>query len=507
MILVWILGDQLLENHPALALAEEQSERENIRVVLIESNWRSEKLPYHKHKLILLFSAMRHYAEMLQERGYTADYIRAENFTDGLQKAIEAHKPEQIITMAAADYTGRQFQEEKLSEITELPVEVIPNRQFLLSEHNPYPDYNPDKRYVMEYFYRDMRKHFDVLMDGDVPVGGQWNFDKQNRKPLPQNIDLPDMPEFAPDAITKQVIEDIQESAGVGSIDGFNYAVTHAGAERALVDFVSNRLENFGTYEDAMTKRDGHLFHAILSPYLNIGLLTPMQVIDAVERAYYEKDAPLNSVEGFVRQVMGWREYMYWQYWQLMPDLAEQNHWNAQRPVPQMFWDGKTDMNCIKHIVTRLLGTGYSHHIERLMVISNFYLLAGIQPQAVLDWFKAFYIDAYDWVMQPNVIGMGLNADGGKIATKPYVASANYINKMGDYCQDCALKHTKRTGDGACPFNYLYWNFLIENEESLRANPRTGRNVLNLRHLDDTERQAVQQQAQEFLDNLEFYDA
>jgi deoxyribodipyrimidine photolyase-related protein len=230
-----------------------------------------------------------------------------------------------------------------------------------------------------------------------------------------------------------------------------------------------------------------------------------MTMIRAAEEAYRAGDAPINSVEGFVRQILGWREFIYWQYWQQMPELATSNTWNAQRPMPQMFWDGETDMNCIRHVVERVMDDGYTHHIERLMIVSNFCLMAGIEPQAVTDWFKSFYIDAYDWVMQPNVVGMGLNADGGKTATKPYISSANYINKMSDYCGGCQYKHTKRHGEGACPFNYLYWNFLIEHEETLRRNPRTGRNVLNLRHLDEEERQAVQAAAQSFLDSLEYY--
>ncbi|GAB4524495.1 MAG: cryptochrome/photolyase family protein [Anaerolineae bacterium] len=499
---VWILGDQLLRDHPALAAAEAAVGKSNIHVVMIESQKRTAQRPYQRKKLVLIYSAMRHYAQMLREQGYHVDYYTsAESMTHALQQHKELWRPEKLLTMAASEYFPRLYQTDHLSAALNIPVEVLPNTQFLIGRYNPYPE--PEKRLVMENFYRKMRRHFDVLMDSeDAPAGGEWNYDKQNRKPLPKNVALPDIPQFQPDETTQQVMADVAAGDGVGQVDGFCYAVTHQQAEAALHDFIETRLQDFGAYEDAMTTRQGTLFHAILSPYINLGLLEPLQMIAAVEAAYREGRAPINSVEGFVRQVLGWREYMYWQYWQQMPDLAHKNHWNAAQPMPRFFWNGDTEMNCLHHVITRVIDTGYTHHIERLMVVSNFCLMAGIEPRAVLEWFMSFYIDAYDWVMQPNVIGMGLNADGGRTATKPYIASANYINKMSDYCQGCRYQHTQRTGDDACPFNYLYWNFLIANEDELRANPRTGRNVLNLRHLDDEERARVQQQAEVFIRSL-----
>jgi deoxyribodipyrimidine photolyase-related protein len=504
-ISVWVLGDQLLSEHPAITAAEEQADRDHIRVVMVESDSRTGRLPYHRKKIVLLYSAMRHYAERLRGQGYQVDYYKKDTVLDALKEHVDDHSPDKVITMAASEYHGRQFQQERMADAIGVETDVLPNTQFLIGTYNPYADADRDKNYVMENFYRQMRRHFDVLMDGDDPIGGKWNYDKQNRKPLPKNIELPAMPGFSHDEITKQVIEEVNaEGVGVGNTDNFNYAVTHEQATAALGNFIQYRLVDFGPYEDAMTVRGDTLFHSVLSPYINIGLLEPMTMIRAVEKAYYEDRAPINSVEGFVRQVLGWREYMYWHYWRQMPEIVNANYWNAGRKMPQMFWDGNTKMNCISCIVGRLQDTAYAHHIERLMVISTFCLMAGINPKEVTDWFKVFFIDAYDWVMQPNVVGMGLNADGGKIATKPYVASANYINKMSDYCKSCDYKHTKRHGEDACPFNYLYWNFLIEHEEELRANPRTGRNVLNLRHLDDEERQQVQKSAQEFLDTLEY---
>jgi deoxyribodipyrimidine photolyase-related protein len=252
-----------------------------------------------------------------------------------------------------------------------------------------------------------------------------------------------------------------------------------------------------------MTVRDGLLYHSFLSPYLNIGLLEPMQVIRAAEAAYAEGMAPINSVEGLIRQVLGWREFMYWQYWRQMPGIVSANAWNATQSLPEFFWTGDTAMNCLRHVLERVRQDGYVHHIERLMVLANFSTLAGLHPMSVNDWFLSAFIDAYEWVMIPNVLGMGLNADGGKIATKPYIASANYINRMSDYCAGCPFDYAKRTGDDACPINFLYWNFLIEHEEKLRANPRFGPAVLGLRNIDNDERKHIAQHAVAFLEQLE----
>jgi deoxyribodipyrimidine photolyase-related protein len=356
----------------------------------------------------------------------------------------------------------------------------------------------------MEHFYRAMRRHFRLLIDeAGEPVGGQWNYDKLNRKRLPKGLTLPEIPRFPPDEITLKVMKEIEDSGeGFGKLTGFDLAVTREQAQAAFEDFLARRLANFGPYEDAMSRDHTTLFHSVLSPYLNLGLLDPLTLARAAEDRYHAKTSPVNSVEGFIRQIIGWREFIYWQYWRTMPDILMANFWGANRPIPDWFWHGKTEMNCLRHVLSRVLEQGYAHHIERLMVLANFCLLAGLDPIAVNDWFTLGFIDAYEWVMVPNVLGMGLNADGGIIATKPYIASANYINKMSDYCQSCGYNQKKRTGPQACPFNTLYWNFLIKKEELLRANPRLGRNVLGLRYLDDAERQAVIEQGEQFLENL-----
>ena len=497
---VWILGDQLLRSHPAL----EQTADGSVRIVLVESLEQAQRRPYQRKKLVLLFSAMRHYAEALRGAGYEVDYVRAARAIDGLRQHVAAHEPDALYTMAASSYRGRRFQREYLAGKLGIQVVVIPNSQFLVEEHNPVPDPEPERQYIMEYFYRDMRRHYNVLMTADdEPLGGQWNYDKQNRKPLPQSVSPPADPSFEPDEITRAVMDEVAELSGLsGTVEGFAYAVTHQGAQAAFGNFIAHRLAQFGPYEDALSQRSHSLFHSVLSPYLNIGLLEPRPLIRAAERAYREERAPLNSVEGFVRQILGWREFMYWQYWRQMPELLGKNSWEARRALPAFFWTGETDMACLAHALQRAVTTGYNHHIERLMVIGNFCMLAGLEPAAVNDWFSSLYIDAYDWVMPPNVIGMALNADGGLTATKPYIASANYINKMGDHCQQCTFDHQARHGQEACPYNFLYWNFLLEHESRLRSNPRLGPNVLGLRYLDEADRQAVRADAKVFLDGL-----
>ncbi len=502
-ISVWILGDQLLANHPALAAAEAETDRDNIHVVLVQSLARGRKLRYQRKKLVLLFSAMRHYAQELREQGYHVDYLTAPNFTTALQDHIDTNNPARLFTMAAADWHGRSYQY-ALSEHQGLPVTVLPNTQFLTGQHNPYPyeEVNDDQRIVQEYFYRAMRRHFAVLMDGQDPVGGEWNYDKLNRQPLPAANQPPAVPSFEPDAITRQVMTEVADMPGLGTVEGFDLAVTRQQALAAFGNFIAHRLANFGPYEDAMTQRHDTLYHSVLSPYLNIGLLEPLELVRGAERAYYDGRAPINSVEGFIRQILGWREFMYWQYWRLGPEMKQMNAWGAERPLPDFFWTGKTDMNCLHHAISRAVDSGYTHHIERLMLLCNFAVLAGLNPAEVNDWFQAAYIDAYEWVMLPNVIGMGLNADGGLTATKPYIASANYINKMSDYCGNCRFNRKQRHGNDACPFNTLYWHFLLKHEETLRGNPRLGKNVLGLRHLDTEERRLVRQQAEILLDAL-----
>jgi deoxyribodipyrimidine photolyase-related protein len=418
--------------------------------------------------------------------------------------AIDHHlltyQPGSMILMTASSLRGQRFQRD-LKNRLRIPIEQIPNTMFLSNQFDPFPDITDEKEIRQETFYRAMRHHFNLLLDENgKPLGGQWNFDKRNRNRIPSGFDIPEMIHFKPDEITREVIQSIGvRFPWIPTLQGFELAVTHAQAEKAAADFFEQRMKHFGTYEDAMTQRGSTLFHSMLSPYLNIGLLDPLDLARKAEEKYLKGEVEINNVEGFIRQVVGWREYMHWQYQRIMPKLAEGNYFNAQNPLPDFFWTGETAMNCLKHAIQRVLKDGYTHHIERLMLICNYCILASVAPRKVLDWFQSLFIDAYDWVMLPNVMGMGLYADGGRIGTKPYFASANYIHKMGDYCQDCTYAHNKRTGEKACPFNFLYWHFLLEHEEKLRENYRMARMLHNLKYLDDDERRALRKTAERLL--------
>jgi deoxyribodipyrimidine photolyase-related protein len=486
---------------------EEEHGRDRMVVVLVESQAWLRRLPYHRKRQVLILSAGRHHAEELGRRGYAVDRIAADDAHDGLSRLLKAHRPAGLVMMESSEHAIRKWQRGKLADQAGVPLTLLPNTQFLVGRFDPIPEPKPGHRYVMENFYRAMRRRFGVLMEpSGQPVGGRWNFDRENRKPLPKGLVPPPLPSFPPDAITREVIEQVDAAGhGVGTTAGFDLAVTRADAEAAFADFVERRLPLFGPYEDAMSAEHATLFHSVLSPQMNLGLLEPLAMVKAVEAAYAEGRAPLNSAEGFIRQVLGWREFIYWQYHRQMPGLRSANGWSAHRPMPAFFWDAQTDMACLRTVVERLLDTGFTHHIERLMVVCNFCLLAGIDPAAVADWFLTFYIDSHDWVVLPNVIGMGLNADGGLTATKPYVASAAYINKMSDYCATCRFNPKVRTGADACPFNFLYWNFLLSHEAALRSNPRLGPAVLGLRYLDEAERSRVKAGSVSFLESLQPY--
>jgi deoxyribodipyrimidine photolyase-related protein len=484
---LWLLGDQL---HPA-HLASAQGRR----LLLIESFGRLRAAPYHSHKLVLILSAMRHVVAELQQQGAAVDLRRADDFLSGVRAHVQEYAVTRLTVIAAAEYATRQLQLTLAAELG-IAVTILPNQQ-LLVERQP-PKTIPK---IMEPFYRRMRKATGLLMDAQgEPLGGRWNYDDENRKrydgrPLPAPL------LFQPDAMTLGVIADVQAwcPTAQGAAADFALPVTHAAAEQLRDDFVLRRLADFGPFEDAMSSRSRLLFHSLLSPLINIGLLDPLETAQAAVQAYHDGLAPLNSVEGFVRQIIGWREYMYLRYWELMPDLQQANAWQAERPLPAWFWHGQTEMRCLQHVLAGVHRDGYSHHIERLMVLANFATLAGIRPQEVNDWFLFSYVDAYDWVVTPNVIGMGLNADGGQIATKPYIAGGAYIERMSDYCAGCRFRPKERHGERACPFTVLYWDFLLRHETRLRRNPRLGPAVLGLARLDDAERERVQAAAAQIL--------
>ena len=351
-----------------------------------------------------------------------------------------------------------------------------------------------------------MRKKTGILMrDDGKPVGGDWNYDKDNREPPKDGMNPPPVPKFEPDEITKEVIELVEDRFGdhFGNLDSFEWPVTADEAEKAADAFFAERIEKFGPYQDAMVHGSDDLYHSMLSTSINCGLLDPIKLCERAEKAYEEGRAPINSVEGFIRQIIGWREYIRGFYWLHMPDLQTDNKLNAQRALPEFFWTGETDMRCLSDCIRSTHDNAHAHHIQRLMVLGNFCLIAGINPQDVQDWFLAVYADAYEWVELPNVSGMVLYADGGKLATKPYAASGNYINKMSDYCKGCRYKVSQKTGPDACPFNSLYWHFMDRHRERLASNHRIGRIYATWDRMGDEKKQDYLETAEAFLSSLE----
>jgi deoxyribodipyrimidine photolyase-related protein len=364
-ISVWILGDQLTQNHPALEAALCRGKQSDIRVLMIESESRVRRKRYAAKKLILLFSAMRHYAEALRQDGYALDYRIAEDMTSALKAHVEAYHPSLLIVVTASSFEGLAFQE-SLENLLRIPIKIIPNTLFLSRQYDPFPGIDKGESIRQEQFYRRMRQHFNLLMDEDEkPTGGKWNYDKKNRAPFDGEVEIPGLVSFEPDQITLDVIDEVLEKfPWTQRPEKFDLAVTHQEAQKAADDFFEHRLKYFGTYEDAMTQADDVLFHSKLSPFLNLGLLDPLTLAKRVQAMYRDGAVSLNNAEGFIRQVIGWREYMHWQYWRLMPELADANYFDSHRPLPEFFWTGETEMNCLKHALGRSLEDGYLHHID-----------------------------------------------------------------------------------------------------------------------------------------------
>jgi deoxyribodipyrimidine photolyase-related protein len=485
---VWVLGDQLSTQ----AVLQNSSD---LPVIMIESLHHVQVRPYHKQKLALIWSAMRHFAQELGQLGHPVTYKIAEDFASPLLEWVQDNQITELRVMTPTDKPFLQ-----LIQNLKLPCQItlLPSDRFLWSNEEFAKWAKPRKRLIMEDFYREGRKRFGILMAADQPIGGQWNLDKENRQPPKGKLKTPDALWFKPDEITTEVISYVNslDIPTYGELQDFPWGVTRSQALQVLDWFVQHRLPNFGTYQDAMVTGEETMWHSMISPYLNIGLLQPLEVIQAAEQAYHLYQLPLNSVEGFIRQVLGWREYMHGIY-QLKggEDYLEKNWFNHHQPLPKFFWTGETQMNCFHQVITQLLRTGYAHHIQRLMVLSNFSLIAGFTPQEVENWFHTAFIDGYDWVMQTNVIGMGLFADGGILASKPYAASANYVNKMSDYCKSCVYNPKERIGEKACPFNFFYWNFLARHREKLRSQGRMSVILTNLDKMTETELQIIRQQA------------
>ena len=500
-----IMGDQLSADLPSLQDADPASDI----IVMGELYDEASQPKHHKQKLVLIFSAMRHFAKTCADKGFQVIYhhfdkaSKINSFDSLLHNVIEMKSPDEIIMTAASEYRVRCWQND-FAEAASIPCTVVEDSRFLAS-HDDFAAWAKGKKQLrMEFFYREMRRKYNILMQDDQPIGGQWNYDAENRKPPKEGLVIPPRTLFPPDEITAEVIALIERefSDHFGDIDDFAMAVTAEQAQQILEAFIDQRLPNFGHYQDAMIADEPFMYHAHIGFYLNIGLLSPFAAIKAAETAYLEGKAPLNAVEGFIRQILGWREYIRGIYWHHMPDYGAMNALDARRPLPTFFWTGDTKMRCLAQSIDQTKRYAYAHHIQRLMVLGNFALLTGLSPQEVNEWYHIVYADAFEWVEMPNVTGMVLFADGGIVASKPYAAGGAYIDRMSDYCGGCHYKIKQKTGDDACPFNYLYWDFLLRHEDTLRGNPRLGMIYRSSDKMSDEKKHAIRQDASAFLDSL-----
>lgn len=504
-ILRFILGDQLSKSISSL----EGCDKDNDIIFMCEVWDEATYVHHHQKKIAFLFSAMRHFANELRQSGYQMVYHKLDDadntgsFYSELKRIIAQYNITKIVITEAGEYRVQQNIKQWQDDVG-ITVDIRADHRFLCSHHE-FADWARGRKELrMEYFYREMRKNYHILMDGDTPIGGKWNYDAENRKSPKDGLHIPKPYINDIDDITCEVIDLVKTrfASHFGDIDPFYFAVTRHQALQVLQQFIEERLAHFGDYQDAMVENEPWMYHAHISFYVNCGLLLPLECVQLAEQAYYEGKAPLNAVEGFIRQIIGWREYIRGIYWLKMPQYANENFFNATHKLPQFYWDGETKMNCLKQCVIETKQNAYAHHIQRLMVLGNFALIAGIDPQYVNEWFLIVYADAYEWVELPNVSGMILFADGGYLASKPYAAGGSYINKMSNYCKNCAYQVSEKNGDNACPFNYLYWDFLARNREKLKHNHRVGMMYKTYDRMGDDKKQAIRDDSQRFLKQI-----
>ncbi|WP_459821954.1 cryptochrome/photolyase family protein [Halorubrum luteum] len=464
---IWVLGTQLTEQCGPLARAPAGS-----RVLLIEAHEFARRMPYHHHKLTLIFAGMRRFADRLRSAGYDVRYVKADTFGEGFETFFADAPDATLVTMRSPSHGSERRFRERIDAVGG-DVRFVENELFA-STRRAFDEWaNDDGGFVHERFYRWMRRESGVLMDGDEPVGGEWNYDADNREFPPAEWTAPPVPSIDYDDRTEETAAWVAETFDTwGQTDGFRWPVTREQAREHLDHFVAERLPEFGPYQDAMRDDDWAMAHALLSAAVNVGLLHPVEVIETVETAYHQRDAVgLASAEGCIRQLLGWREFVRHVYRHTMPELSTANALDATHDLPEWYWTGETSMGCLASTVDDVHARGYAHHIQRLMVLANFATLWGVEPSQLNEWFHATFVDAYHWVTTPNVVEMGQFAHGA-FATKPYVSSANYVDRMSDYCGHCRYDEDATTGDDACPFNALYWAFLDRNEERLRDNHR-----------------------------------
>lgn len=500
-----ILGDQLNPEHSWF-----QTVDPNVQYTLMEQRSETDYVMHHAQKVIAIFAGMRDLARHLKAQGHSVHYIALDdtNNQHDFGKNLKI-----LVKQITATHVQYQLPDEwrldaqfkQLEAALGVPVEGVDSEHFITARHEAAELFKSRKQWLMEHFYRTLRQRFDVLMQDKQPIGGLWNFDAENRKPWKGQ---PPPPADARATLDHQDIWAMIQAGGVKTFgspqaSAFRWPLNRAQALKDLNRFIKDVLPNFGDYEDAMSTKSWRLFHSFLSFALNTKMLNPREVIDAAEKAYKAGKAPLAATEGFIRQILGWREYVRGIYWAQMPGYDEGNALNHQNALPSWFWTGKTKMNCLSHAIGQSLENAYAHHIQRLMVIGNFSLLAGLNPQAVHQWYLGVYIDAFEWVELPNTVGMSQFADGGLLATKPYVSSGAYIDRMSDYCKGCHYDRKERTSVDACPFNALYWDFYLRHEDRFAKNPRIGMAYRQLKKMPPEEISGIKQKAQDLLSKVD----
>ena len=500
--LVLVLGDQLSPELSALRAADKASDI----VVMAEVADEASYVAHHPKKIAFLFAAMRKFAQQLRDDGWQVRYTKLDDADNAgsITGELLRHAEETGATEVICTEPGEWRLIHALGDVP-LNVQTEPDDRFLAS-HATFEAWAKDRKALrMEYFYREMRKQTGLLMEGAEPAGGQWNYDHDNRKPPPGGVDFGGPMHFTPDDTVEEVLDLVEARFGenFGTLRPFWFATDRGQARQHLAHWVRRGLPLFGDYQDAMLRDSQFLYHGVVGLYLNAGLLTVMEICEAVEAAWKAGDVPLNAAEGFIRQVIGWREYVRGIYFLEGPDYTARNILRHDRDLPAMFWGAKTWMNCVDHAVAQTRDEAYAHHIQRLMVTGNFALLAGIDPAQVHEWYLAVYADAYEWVEAPNVIGMSQFADGGIIASKPYVSSGAYIDRMSDYCKDCSYKVRDKTGPDACPFNVLYWHFLDRHRDRFAQNPRMGQMYATWDRMDEDRRKTVLADAETVLKKLD----
>jgi deoxyribodipyrimidine photolyase-related protein len=471
---IWVLGDQLHRQNGALRDAS----IDRHQILMVESTAKLHSKRWHRQRAHLVITSMRRFADELRREGFNVDYRVSSSLTAGLRAHRAECGPERVIATEPASWDG-------LEMLRRCDVEVMRSDQFLC-HYEDFATWAGTRRHLkMEDFYRWQRRRLGYLMDGDDPVEGRWNFDAENRERPPTDGRVwPDPLRTELDDVDRSVLATLPETCWGDEPDG-TWATSRSEALRRLDHAIAQVLPSFGPHEDAMLSSNWHLAHTLLSPYLNIGLLHPREVCDAAEAAYRRGDVPIASAEGFIRQIIGWREYVWGLYWLWMPHYRRENQLDAHRPLPPVFAGAPTSMRCVDLTLQTVNDHGWVHHIQRLMVLGNLGLIAGVDPWELTDWMWGSFVDGAEWVMLPNVIGMALHADGGKMATKPYAAGGAYINKMSDYCRGCSFDRSKRTGDRACPFTTLYWDFMDRHRDRFLRNARVAQQVRAADRLSD----------------------